>query len=48
MFYSTRYFIRIVVILTIIAVITSNIPRGIAEIKSFINFLLDKFTALLG
>lgn len=48
MFYSTRYFIRIVVILIIIAVITSNIPQGIAEIKIFINFLLDKFTALLG
>lgn len=48
MFYSTRYFIRIVVILIIIAVIISNIPREIAEIKSFINFLLDKFTALLG
>lgn len=46
MFYSSRYFWRIVIILVLIALILPHLPEGLASIKSFIDFIMAKFSLL--
>lgn len=47
MFYSSRYFWRIVIILVLTALILPHLPEGLASVKSFINFITLKVSQLI-
>ena len=47
MFYSSRYFWRIVIILVLIAMIMPHLPEVLNSLKSFINFITLKFSQLV-
>lgn len=46
MLYSSRYFWRIVIILILIALIMPYLPEVLNSLKSFINFIMLKFSQL--
>ena len=48
MFYSSRHFWRIVIILVLIALILPRLPEVLNSVKSFINFAVQKFSQLGG
>lgn len=46
MFYSSRYFWRLVIILVLIALILPHLPDVLNSTKSFINFIFLKVSQL--
>ena len=46
MFYSTRYFWKIVIILVLLALILPHLPEVFDSAKSFINFIMQKLSRL--
>lgn len=46
MFYSSRYFWRIVIILILIALIMPHLPEALISLKSFINFIIQKLSQI--
>lgn len=47
MFYSSRYFWRLVIILVLIALIMPHLPEVLNSVKSFINFIILKVSQLI-
>lgn len=46
MFYSTRYFWKIVIILILFALILPHLPEVFDSAKSFINFIIQKLSKI--
>lgn len=47
MFYSTRYFIRIVIILILVSIILRYLPTAMAQIEHFLTFVFRLGSRLL-
>ena len=47
MFYSSRYFWRLVIILVLIALIMPHLPEVLNSVKLFINFIIHKASQLI-
>lgn len=48
MFYSTRHFFRLVIILILIFLIVRFLPQALSEAKVFINFVIVQAGKLIG
>lgn len=48
MFYSTRHFFRLVIILILIFLIVRFLPQALSEAKTFIDFMIGQASKLIG
>lgn len=48
MFYSTRHFFRLVIILILVLLIVRFLPQALSEAKVFINFIISQGSKLIG
>lgn len=48
MFYSTRHFLRLVIVLILVLLIIRFLPQALSEAKIFINFIIGQASKLIG